>query len=347
MADLSDDVLVPNPQEVLAALPEIIVQVDAEAQVRSVNRPESSVFRRVPVPGDLVEDIFELEAATLIASSVTTAQHTGMAKAELDVETDLFRLTAKRLESAPLTMLVFEDITNLRQAGHTLMDLIRDKSSFLASVGHELRTPLTAVIGYANMLSQPDPSLDEATRRSMVRDMTDQAWDLAGIVEDLLTVARTEIGELRVVSVPVNVTANTAQVIESMGDRGSHVTVRGDWATTGVGDPGRFRQIVRNLLRNALTHGSAPVTVEVSANATHAMVLVKDHGPGIADSLVETIFEQYVTASDVDAPDRVGIGLWISRELASLMGGHLTYRREQDQTVFEVTIPLSERTNKP
>lgn len=81
------------------------------------------------------------------------------------------------------------------------MDPVRYRSSFLASVGHELRTPFTAVIGYANMLSHPDPDLDDSARESMVRDMTDQAWELAGIVDDLLTMARAELGELGVASV--------------------------------------------------------------------------------------------------------------------------------------------------
>lgn len=334
-ADLGSDFY-----EILSGLPEIIVQVDADLRIRTVNQPESRLFLRVPTPGDRVEEVFIAKVIGVIADLIDKAQRTGEANADYDNGPEQFWITARRLESAPRTLLVFQDRTSVRHAEQALADVVRDRSSFLASVSHELRTPLTAVLGYANLLATPNPHLDEATRRAMAQDMTEQAWDLAGIVEDLLAVARTEIGELRVVSVPVNLAANTAQVIESMGGRGSCIVVSGDMTVTGAGDPARFRQIVRNLLSNALTHGSEPVIVEIKSDETYAVLRVKDRGPGVPDVFADSIFNQYVTAGGAHTPSRVGIGLWISRELTSLMGGHLTYRREPDETVFQATIPL-------
>jgi two-component system sensor histidine kinase MtrB len=343
LSDLSWD-LVSSAHEMLAALPEIIVQVDADFRIRTVNRPESPVFRRVPSRGDYLEEVFERKALDIIEDLIDRAQRTSDAAAEYDTGSELFRVTAQRLESAPLTLVVFEDRTSLRHAEQALSDLVKERSSFLASVSHELRTPLTAVVGYANLLAKPHPGLDEAARSAMVEVLTDQAWDLAGIVEDLLAVARSEIGELRVVGVPVNLTANAAQVIESMGGRGSRIVVTGEKAITGVGDPARFRQIVRNLLSNALTHGDEPVTVEVIADETHAALRVRDRGPGVPERLAESIFDRYTTGDEAYTPGRVGIGLWISRVLISLMGGHLTYRREREETVFQATIPLFDGT---
>ena len=199
------------------------------------------------------------------------------------------------------------------------------------------------MISYADLLSQPAPALDDRARAALVRDMTDQAWDLAGIVEDLLTVAHTEIGDLKVVKVPVNLTANTAQIIESMGNRGSRVMVTGDRSITGVGDPARFRQIVRNLLVNALTHGSEPITIDVSVSETYTVLAVKDRGPGVPAHLEAEILSRSVENDDPSDPHRTGIGLWISRELPHLMGGHITYQRQAGLTVFQVAIPLQER----
>ena len=76
------------------------------------------------------------------------------------------------------------------------------------------------------------------------RDMTDQAWELAGIFDDLLTVGRAELGELGVAFVSVNIGANVAQVIESMGAQGHHVTVDGDPNVTRRGDPANYRQVL-------------------------------------------------------------------------------------------------------
>jgi signal transduction histidine kinase len=331
----------PSVDEVLSALPETIAQVDGDFRIRSVNRTDSPVFRRPPRPGDRLEEVFRGRTVGVIAATIDQAQRTGTAETEVDTGSEVFWVTARRLDSAPLTLLVFQDRTSLRHAEQALVDVVKDKSSFLASVSQELRTPLTAVLGYANLLAEPDPNLDEALRRAMVRDMTDQAWDLAGIVEDLLAVARTEIGELHVVDVPVNLVANVAQVIESMGGQGQSVLVKGDARITGIGDPARFRQIVRNLLSNAFTHGLEPVRVEIHANETHAALRVIDRGPGVPDALSDSIFNRYVNGGDTHAPGRVGVGLWIAKELTSVMGGQLTYRRVAGETVFQATLPLA------
>ncbi|HEY5579085.1 MAG TPA: HAMP domain-containing sensor histidine kinase, partial [Acidimicrobiia bacterium] len=183
-----------------------------------------------------------------IAELIDKAQRTGSSEGEVDTGTEEFRVTARRLETAPWTLLMIHEKSGFESAERVVVDLVRERSNVLVSVSDELRTPLSAVLGYANLLAEPDSDLDEVARTAMVQDMTDQAWDLAGIVEDLLAVARAEIGDLNVVSVPVNLIANVAQVIESMGSRGREVKVLGDKTITGHGDPARFRQIVRNLL---------------------------------------------------------------------------------------------------
>lgn len=325
-------------QEVLAAVPEIIVQVDDDFRVRSVNRSDSPLFRRVPVAGDRLEEVFRGRAVGSIAVLIDQAQRDGESEAEVDTGDEVFSAKARRLVNIPLTLLIFQDTTGVRLAERAVAEVVRDRSSFLASVSHELRTPLAAVLGYANLLAEPNPSLDERVRATMVQDMTDQAWDLAGMVEDLLAVARTEIGELSVVSVPVNLKANVSQVIESMGARGRRISVDGDTSVSGLGDPARFRQVVRNLLSNALSHGAEPFGVVISDDDSQAVLEVRDGGPGIPDDLLDSIFEQYV-ASNGDTPGRVGIGLWISRELVDLMGGSITYRRHGEVTVVRVAIP--------
>ena len=334
--------LVPNADEVLLALPVVVVQVDADFRIKAVNRSESQIFRQVPTLGDRLEEVFRGRTVGSIATLIDKAQRTGAASDEIDTGSELFWVTAKRLESAPVTLLVFQDRTSLTRSEQALVDLVKERSNFLASVSDEWRRPLAAVLGYASLLAEPKPDLDQAARSAMVQDMTDQAWDLAGFVEDLLAVARTEIGELRVGRVPVNLSANVAQVIESMGGRGAGVMVTGDRTITGLGDPAGFRQIVRNLLSNALTHGSEPVTVEVTLSGTDVALCITDRGPGVPEGLAESMFDQYVAGSDLYAQGRVGIGLWVSRELANLMGGRLSYSRESGETMFQATLPALE-----
>ena len=330
-----------SAREVLASLPETIVLVDDDRKVAHVNRPESPVFSRRAQVGDGITDVAVSDATEAIIGGITNAEQTGAALAEFRSGTDLYRVTARPLASAPLTLLIFKNITGIRTAGQTIVDLVRDRSTFLAAVSHELRTPLTAVVGYANLLAD-DSELDEETRAAMVRHMADQAWDLAGIVEDLLTVASAELGELHLAKVGVNLGANVAQVTESMGWRGEvvDVIIEEEGSVVGLGDPARYRQVVRNLLSNALRHGAEPVTIVVTQEGDQAVLLVKDNGEGISDELADLIGSN-ASSGHVSPPGQLGLGLWVSQEMTRLMGGSLTYSREGEETVFRAAIPIA------
>jgi len=329
-----------NFDEVLSALPETIVQVDPDHTIVHVNRPESVVFRLRASVGTRLDDVIVPEAREALAGLVDNAQFTGGALAEFRTGNDLFRVTAKPLGGDRLALLVFKNITGIRSAGQTIVELVRDRSNFLATVSHELRRPLTAVVGYANLLAESTADLDQDTRSDMVRDMTDQAWDLAGIIEDLLTVASAELGELHVAEVGVSLGANVAQVLESMGTRGTAIHVEQRTPVTGSGDPARFRQVIRNLLSNALKHGSGPIRVIISDDGGDASLQVRDQGGGISRELEELINQQAAQGRS-STPGTMGLGLWICQELTRLMGGSLSYRRVDGETSFQVKIPMS------
>ena len=331
--------MTPAANEILATLPETIVQVDHDWAIAHVNRPESPVFVRKAVVGDRLDEVISPEASETVIGLIDNAQITGGALAEYHSGSDLYRVTARPLSSAPLTLLVFKNITGIRSAGQTIVDLVRDRSTFLAAVSNELHTPLSAVVGYANLLSNTDSALDDDTRSAMVRDMTDQAWDLAGIVEDLLTVAHAELGELHMAKVQVHLGANVAQVLESMGQRGSRVTVVDTGGVYGTGDPARYRQVVRNLLSNALRHGREPVTVEIAQDVGEALLMVRDAGEGLSEELARLVTAQS-TSDYSSSPGSLGLGLWICHELTRLMGGSLDYERVNDETVFKAAIPM-------
>lgn len=335
---MTESHITPAANEILATLPEVIVQVDQDWKIAHVNRPESPVFSRKANRGDRLDDVIVPEAAEPVIGLIDNAQMTGGALAEYRSGSDLYRVTARPLTSAPLTLLVFKNITGIRSAGQTIVDLVRDRSTFLAAVSHELHTPLSAVVGYANLLADSDSDLDQEKRSDLVRDMTDQAWDLAGIVEDLVTVANAELGELHLAKVQVNIGANVAQVLESMGARGNSVMVVEGSEVHGIGDPARYRQVVRNLLSNALRHGREPITVEITKSGNEAVLLVCDSGDGVDARLEELMSEQL--AGREPSPGDLGLGLWICHELTRLMGGSLTYAHLDGETVFKAAIPL-------
>lgn len=219
-----------------------------------------------------------------------------------------------------------------------LRETLRSKDELVASISHELRTPLTAVVGFAQLL-RDDTDLDAEDRAAMIRSIVDEGYDLANIIEDLLTVAKAEAGTLEVVSVPVDLRAQAAQVFESLREQDAErVILEGDTRRV-AGDPGRVRQILRNLVTNALRYGGDLITVRVPDDG-NPRVQVCDNGPGIPVEDRARIFESYQKAHRAPGvTGSVGLGLAISRTLARKMGGDLTYTHEEGHSVFELTFP--------
>ena len=230
-----------------------------------------------------------------------------------------------------------------RQRAHEkLQELVHYKDEFVASVSHELRTPLTAVVGLSEELANLSPqSFTTEELAEFHQLIAQQSREVAFIVEDLLVAARVEIETVSIDPQPVDLDAEVSATIKgwpsefgSIEFEPGHVKVRAD--------PTRLRQITRNLLTNAIRYGGDRIVVVTGAADDWGMVEVRDDGRGIDADDLERIFEPYERASGVEAarPGSVGLGLYVSRQLARLMGGDLSCRREEGETVFQLTLPL-------
>lgn len=234
------------------------------------------------------------------------------------------------------------DITEQTEAERQIRQVLKSKDEFLASISHELRTPLTSVLGFAQVLRTMDEEGDEKERDSLLGIIADQAADLSDIVEDLLVAARSELGQLTVASVPIDIHAQIAQVHESRSNNDQRFVLPERPAEKSIarGDPQRIRQILRNLLTNADRYGGSNVRIKVITGSDFVKVQVQDNGMGLSEEASDKLFERYYrTHEDQGQPGSVGIGLTISRELARMMGGDLVYRRDGDWTSFELTLP--------
>ena len=226
------------------------------------------------------------------------------------------------------------------EAESQLRQLLDSKDELIASIAHELRTPLAGVVGFAQVL-RDDVDLDPESRAEMVRLVAEQGMDLTNIVDDLLVAAKSEAGTLVVAQVRVDLRAQAAQVLEAWGsDLVGKVEFEGASAPT-TGDPARVRQILRNLVSNAMRYGGDQIHVRVAADGETAHVRVEDNGNGVAPEEQERIFEPYSRAHDAPGlTASMGLGLSISRHLARLMGGDLTYCSEPGLSVFTLSMPV-------
>jgi signal transduction histidine kinase len=250
--------------------------------------------------------------------------------------------------SAPMTwsgvdwskvVVAMVDVSEQRATQRRLQELIESKDQFVASVSHELRTPLAAVIGFAEELRDHPDRFGAAEKDEFVALIADQAIDVSYIVEDLLVAARAHIGKVSIHPEPIGLESEFLRVCTLAGSAARPVTVSPD-ATVVLADPRRLRQILRNLVTNADRYGGEEVSISASRRGEYVMLEVLDNGPGIPDLLRERVFEPYETAHDsVGITGSVGLGLTVSRQLARLMGGDLTYDRVDGWTVFRLTLP--------
>jgi signal transduction histidine kinase len=226
-----------------------------------------------------------------------------------------------------------------------LEELVRSKDEFIASVSHELRTPLTVVAGMAQELNERLDVFSPEEASELIELMVDQSRDMSDLIEDLLVAARADIGKVTVRVGPVDVGAAVRRVLGSLRPR-ERVRVTESWDgpadppdALALADAVRLRQVVRNLVTNALRYGGDEIRVVVSPQESSVAVRVSDNGPGIPEQDRERIFEPYHVAHDsAGQPSSVGLGLTVSRKLAELMSGSLEYRHDGG-TVFELTLP--------
>ncbi len=238
-------------------------------------------------------------------------------------------------------LVAIADITERKQAEERMTELIRSKDEFLAAVSHELRTPLTTVYGAAESLQEQWGDLEDAVKRELIDLIAVESRDLAHLIEDLLVAARADIGTIVVRRMPIEIGAEVEMVLEAIAlERGVVIdSSRVDgWANA---DPLRFRQIVRNLVVNAIRYGGDLLRIESKTTLAGAFLYLWDNGEGIPEDRREAVFEPYKRAHNAAGlPGSVGLGLSISRQLAQLMGGDLTYEYQSGWSVFTLRLPL-------
>ncbi len=218
------------------------------------------------------------------------------------------------------------------------------KDRLLASVSHEIRTPLTAIVGLSEEIVAHRLEMSESEIDELSGIIATQSQELADLVEDLLVGARADSGDLSIKSEAMDLRHEVDKVV-----RGVRETTPATKVIAVVGedveawaDPLRCRQVIRNLLTNAIKYGGDRVAVVVRRGVGSAQVLVIDDGVGVSADEAELIFERYYRSqASPTQPGSVGIGLAVSRQLAEMMGGTLSYDTSNSESRFVFSVPAS------
>jgi signal transduction histidine kinase len=253
-------------------------------------------------------------------------------------------LNARRLDHLQLILLVITDVTDreqverLRAAKEEAEAASLVKSQFLATMSHELRTPLNGVIGHADLLETEvlGPTTDR--QKESLSRIRRSAWHLVGIIDEILSYARSETGKAEVQRERVQVTQLMHEVVEMLGPVSDEQEVA--FRLTDPEEPvfldtdrGKLTQIMVNLVGNALKFSDPPIRLRLSVDDDWMQISVKDSGPGIPADRQEEIFEPFtqLDASTTRETGGTGLGLAIARSHARLLGGDI----EVDSVVGE------------
>jgi PAS domain S-box-containing protein len=255
---------------------------------------------------------------------------------------------------------IYSDVSELQERTRELADKSRQleiaskhKSDFLANMSHELRTPLNAIIGFSEVLHEQ--MFGELNERQLayVGDVLEAGRHLLSLINDVLDLAKIEAGkmelELSHVALPELLRNAVSMHSERASRSGIALTLTTEPTEIGItADERRVRQVVFNLVSNAVKFTPAEGRIDISARVDDGRVeiAVADTGPGIAAEDLETIFEEFEQTSDGKQADGTGLGLPLSRKLVELHGGRLWAESEPGRgSTFHFTLPARQEVS--
>jgi signal transduction histidine kinase len=249
-----------------------------------------------------------------------------------------------------------EQDTLLRELNQTQEELqrsLRMRDDFMSLVAHELRTPLNTLFLETQMRSLQLKrgnlqAFNPEQTASMIKRDERQIKAMIRLIDDMLDVSRMKSGTLSIRPAKVELMGLLERVVSDLSlqataagstlQLASHAPVEGWW------DEFRIEQVIVNLLTNALRYGGGGVVeISVETDGCSARIDVRDHGKGIAADFIERIFEPYERGAKSGEPKGLGLGLYISRQLAASHQGQLTVQSTPEEgATFSLTLPCTE-----
>jgi len=354
--------------EIINSMSDSLIIIDSESKITMTNSATCRILQRDT--DELLGQPIHSIIASVNPEIIQQSQHT----MELDYQTGCSQLTPMLVNISTLSplnqkdqnslILVAHDIRERKQAEQEILAAkenaeiaTRAKSEFLASMSHEIRTPMNGVLGMADLLlSEP---LD-ARQRRLTESICRSGEGLLSIINDILDFSKIESGRFELELIPFDL----RQLVEDVGELlagAAHakqvelaLVIPAEFPDQVIGDPGRLRQILINLVGNAIKFTQrGEVTLRVSrletttSRTTVARLDVQDTGIGIDADAQQRVFEAFSQANRSTTRNfgGTGLGLAISKNLVELMGGEISLSSELGVgSTFSMTVPFDNPT---
>ncbi len=337
-------------------LPEGMIIFDAFNRVAYLNPRASAILNRGEASGlgKSAQEIVDELAAQTVQPNETRAGLGALLASEKNytyefeigspmrrtIAAQSFALRIQPLESVGKGMLL-RDVTREREADAM-------KSRLLSTVSHELRTPLASIKGFVTTLLRQDVKWDNAAQRDFLQIIEDETDRLTEIIDNLLDMSQLEAGALRIAPEPTQLRTIIREVVDEM-----RMHTEAHWFDVNLpadlprilADPRRIRQVLHNLLGNAIKYArGGQVAVACEIDRDQIVVSVSDQGEGIAPDYLDKIFERFFQVDD-KSTRRVGgagLGLSISRGIVQAHGGKIWAESPMGHgAVFRFTLPIA------
>ena len=360
-------------QSILNAVSDAVITIDTFGTIESVNSSTLTIFDRDE------ESLIGYNVKTLIPEPHYTDHDQYLADYRASGEKKVIdkireveairgdgtvfpielRVSESQLQNRSIYTGVCRDISQRKEAEAAILHAKeeaeaanRAKSDFLATMSHEIRTPMNGVIGMTSLLLDTDLTEDQREFADTIRKSGES---LLAIINDILDISKLRSGKFTIEPIPFNLFDTVSEVTELLGAKAEEkglaieVSYGADAPRSLVGDEGRIRQVIINLVGNAIKFtGSGGVWLEITCISQckeHAeiAIAVRDTGVGMSPEALATIFDRF-TQADASTTRKfggTGLGLAISKQLIEIMGGSLEVTSELDVgTTFTATLSL-------